>query len=51
MEKVRMRQERRQGFFVREYLVWVAQFKGHTAEAVCPVWAYAEVLEKARKGS
>ena len=51
MEKVRMRQERRQGFFAVSYRVWVAHYKGHKAEAICPVWAYAEVLEKARKGS
>lgn len=34
----------------RDVPLWQATYKGFTAQAVCPVWAYAEVLEKARRG-
>lgn len=30
--------------------VWVATYKGFTARAVCPVWAYCAVKELARCG-
>lgn len=33
-----------------DYQIWQATFNGHTVTSVCPVWAYCEVLEKARKG-
>ena len=33
-----------------DFHVWQATYKGFTAQALCPVWAYCEVLEKARKG-
>lgn len=33
-----------------DFQVWQATYKGHTAYAVCPIWAYCEVREKARRG-
>ena len=45
-----MRQVWRSGTALASYKVWQATYKGHTAYAVCPIWAYCEVREKARKG-
>lgn len=49
MDKVRMRQVTRKGPWT-VYKTWQATYKGHTAYAVCPIWAYCEVREKARRG-
>lgn len=49
MDKVRMRQVWKNALGW-DYQVWQATYKGHTVTAVCPVWAYCEVLEKARRG-
>lgn len=50
IEKPRMRQVWRSGTVLAAYKAWQATYNGHTVTNVCPVWAYCEVLEKARKG-
>lgn len=50
-EKPRMRQVRRWFIFGGPaYLVWRAEWLGHVSYSICPVWAYCEVREKARRG-